>query len=539
MRKGLFLFVLMFSMILLSGCKKKPEITVFVMSQCPYGVMAADMLIDLHKDMNGSFDLNFEYIGRIQGKRLSSLHGQSEIDGNKQQLCVKKLFPDKMFTFMKCQNAQYKKIPNNLEECAKKAGIPFDEILACYKNVDGDRLLRESFELARKKRVMGSPTIFIDGKKYQGARQKDSFKLALCKTGKVKGDACNLKFECISDPDCTQKPDKVVYCDRKEKKCVYAEAQEINLLVITDKRCKEKACQFIDNIVSSLRGRVFKKLKVRKLDYNDKEAKQIYKKNGLDYLPALLFDETAMKSPEIKKVSRFMKKKGAYHQLAVGARFDPRKEICDNKVDDTGNGRIDCKDKDCRDNLLCRREKKNTVDLFVMSQCPYGVRAVDAYKEVKELFNKKVRFRLHHISTVLPDGNIRSLHGQPETDENIRQLCAQKYYGKGKKFLEYVWCRNKDIRNPDYKKCAPGMAKIETCFKSKEGKRLLKKDSKLAMNLGIHASPTWLINNKFKEQGIDSNTIKNNICKHNKIKGCDKKLSTNTRGAPAKGACGK
>ena len=83
------------------------------------------------------------------------------------------------------------------------------------------------------------------------------------------------------------------------------------------------------------------------------------------------------------------------------------------------------------------------------------------------------------------------------------------------------------------------MPKIEKCFKSNEGKKLLVADSKLSTNLGIHASPTWFINNKFKEQGIDANTIKNNICKHNKLKGCDKALSTSTKGAPKGGACGK
>ena len=32
--------------------------------------------------------------------------------------------------------------------------------------------------------------------------------------------------------------------------------------------------------------------------------------------------------------------------------------------------------------LLCREEKKNALDVFVMSQCPYGVLGLDAMKEV-------------------------------------------------------------------------------------------------------------------------------------------------------------
>jgi hypothetical protein len=48
------------------------------------------------------------------------------------------------------------------------------------------------------------------------------------------------------------------------------------------------------------------------------------------------------------------------------------------------------------------------------------------------------------------------------------------------------------------------------------------------------ASPTWLANNKFKFSGVDPETIKSNLCAHNKLKGCENKLSG--QAAPAPGA---
>jgi len=54
----------------------------------------------------------------------------------------------------------------------------------------------------------------------------------------------------------------------------------------------------------------------------------------------------------------------------------------------TGNGKVDCEDESCQGKKVCRAEEKGKVDLFVMSNCPYGVRTVDAMKEVIENFKK-------------------------------------------------------------------------------------------------------------------------------------------------------
>ena len=154
-------------------------------------------------------------------------------------------------------------------------------------------------------------------------------------------------------------------------------------------------------------------------------------------------------------------------------------------------------------------------------------------------FKNRVNFDVHYIADKKGDG-FGSLHGQPEVDENIRQLCAKKYYGQGYKYMDYIWCRNKNYRSTDWKPCATGgisAAKIEKCATGDEGKKLLEEDIKVAKALSISASPTWLANNKFKFSGIAPEAIKSNVCQHNKgLAGCDKKLTekTDVKG----GACG-
>ena len=142
----------------------------------------------------------------------------------------------------------------------------------------------------------------------------------------------------------------------------------------------------------------------------------------------------------------------------------------------------------------------------------------------------------------LGDGDaehLSGMHGQGEVDENIRELCAIKNYKENNKFMEYIVCRNKDIRSNDWKPCAVNgidAAVIENCFNG-EGKQMLAENYKIAKALEIGASPTWIANGKNKFSGITAEDIKNNYCRYNPgVAGCEKTLSND---APqVQGGCG-
>jgi hypothetical protein len=304
------------------------------------------------------------------------------------------------------------------------------------------------------------------------------------------------------------------------------------------------------------------------LDYADADGKKLFDDLDIKLLPAVLFDQKVKEADNYNRIQRFLAPAGNYLAFRSGAKFDPTKEVCDNGIDDTGNNLVDCKDPDCKkdpvcmekcdngkddtgnglvdcadpdckDTLVCRKEISNKLEVFVMSQCPYGVKALNAMDEVLKNFNNKIDFQVHFIANELPDGKFRSLHGQPEVDENIRELCAIKYYPKDFKYMEYVACRNKNIKSTNWQACT-GDNGIDTetirkCFEDGEGVKLLSKDIQVANGMGIGASPTWLANNKFKFSGIDAETIKTNLCKHNQgLPNCDKKLS----GPPPRGGGG-
>ena len=105
--------------------------------------------------------------------------------------------------------------------------------------------------------------------------------------------------------------------------------------------------------------------------------------------------------------------------------------------------------------------------------------------------------------------------------------------------MDYVMCRNKNIRSKEWEACATAetgidAAKMKQCFEQ-EGCKLHSENIKIAKALGIGASPTWIANGKHKFSGISANDIKKNWCRHNPgTAGCDKKLSENKQ---VKGSC--
>lgn len=137
--------------------------------------------------------------------------------------------------------------------------------------------------------------------------------------------------------------------------------------------------------------------------------------------------------------------------------------------------------------------KKNVMDLFVMAQCPYGVRAenfvIQAKKDGK--FPSGKTLNLHYIVDYNQARGFNSMHGSGEWEEAVRQLLIAKYYPG--KFWKYLEIRNKDYRSSRWDKAMEeagvDMKKILSKFDT-EGLELLKKEAAYAKEFGVSASPT-------------------------------------------------
>ncbi|MDA8132957.1 MAG: hypothetical protein M0011_15755 [Elusimicrobia bacterium] len=145
-----------------------------------------------------------------------------------------------------------------------------------------------------------------------------------------------------------------------------------------------------------------------------------------------------------------------------------------------------------------RAEKKNTLEVFVMSQCPFGVLAENSLldAEKNKLLPEGLNWEVHFIGDAKKDDKgvwqFSSLHGQAEWEEDARQAyIAAKFPDK---FKAYLAERNKDVHAADWQKAAKAAGldadKIEKGFD--EAKELLAADFAATSELGITTSPSFI-----------------------------------------------
>ena len=148
------------------------------------------------------------------------------------------------------------------------------------------------------------------------------------------------------------------------------------------------------------------------------------------------------------------------------------------------------------------RVGKPTLELFVMSYCPFGVQAEEKIIPIVKEFGNKIDFKLQFIAQEKEAPSAQditpftSLHGYPEVAENIRQLLiAQEYPDR---YLDYILCRGKKL-DKSWEDCAEKLgidvAKIQELFDTPEAEQLFRENIKRAAELGIGASPTILVDN--------------------------------------------
>ena len=147
-----------------------------------------------------------------------------------------------------------------------------------------------------------------------------------------------------------------------------------------------------------------------------------------------------------------------------------------------------------------------TLELFVMSYCPFGVQAEEKIIPIVKKFGDKIDFRLQFIAQEKKEPSAQdispftSLHGYPEVAENIRQLLIAKEYPD--KYLDYILCRGKKL-DKSWEDCAEKLgidvAKIQALFDAPEAAQLFRENIQRAAMLGIKASPTILVDgHKFR-----------------------------------------
>jgi len=159
-----------------------------------------------------------------------------------------------------------------------------------------------------------------------------------------------------------------------------------------------------------------------------------------------------------------------------------------------------------------RPVKENTLELFVMSECPFGVSAENAVLAAEKdgLLPPGLKLEIHFIgdakkstSTAAVGGwEFSSLHGEPEWRENARQLFISRRFPD--KFKAYLLARNADIKSPDWEKSAKavGIDAAAVAAGSGEAEAMLAEDFAKTTALGISSSPTFVLGGREVMMGL-------------------------------------
>lgn len=491
------------------------SIELYLMSGCKHAADIVPAVLAAQKKMGQYVSYTQHHIFRIHDDgSLSCLYGDRACEADLLLLCAQELHPEHLLDFGSCMFEDHESMPEGWKQCAEQLGLDPGPIEQCAAGEQGARLAEANEKMVVQNQVKGSPTMYIGGEEYRSARTSKAIVTAIC----------------MALPD----SDRPSHCP---------EIEPVHMTVISDKRCEScdvRAQSMVDQF-----HKMFWELEVKKLDWSEAEAKSMMEQLGITLLPAYVFHAGVVKQESFKQIEKHVIERDGYYVLkpkVVRAEFDPMKELCGNGEDDTGNGLIDCADPDCAQALECRPEKLATLDLFVMSRCPYGIRAVNQIPAVLEKMGGSLDFDLHYITLVFDDQEYEdylkkesceryddgmwycSLHGKAETKDNIRNLCAAEVAPS--RYLDYILCRNADL-SKDWEGCAAEagikLKKMKKCIGSGKGLKLLGKSAELADGMGIRASPTYLINNKFAEKiAPESDEIVFEICERNgQMKSCE------------------
>lgn len=170
-----------------------PKVELFVMSFCPYGNQAEELMMPVAKLLKNKADIELHYViySNYRGggadycldkeNKYCSMHGINELNQDVRELCVQKYYKEKVWDFVKEVNNNCGL--NNVETCwegiAKNLGIDIGKIKTCQKNEALD-MLAEEVALNKKYGISGSPQLIVNGVEYQGTRSSNSYKNQIC-----------------------------------------------------------------------------------------------------------------------------------------------------------------------------------------------------------------------------------------------------------------------------------------------------------------------------------------------------------------------
>jgi glutaredoxin len=176
----------------------KPDVKLFIMSYCPYGLQAQKALLPVQELLGDKANIEIAFVDY-------AMHGKEEIDENLRQYCIQKEQKDKYIAYATCFTET-----DDYEGCLSQASVDVSKMEACVSSTDQAFKITEGYEdestwlsgrypqfnvqtnLNEEYGVSGSPTLVINGKSVQpSSRSPEAFKQAICEAFNTLPEECS------------------------------------------------------------------------------------------------------------------------------------------------------------------------------------------------------------------------------------------------------------------------------------------------------------------------------------------------------------
>jgi len=179
--------------------KDVPEVELFVMSLCPYGIQAEKGILPVVEKLGSKINFAVKFVDY-------TLHGKKEFDENLNQYCIQKEEPEKFNDYLAC----FAKDGDSVK-CATQTKISKEKNSSCVSATDKEFKLTENFsangqtspfnihkDLNDKYGVQGSPGLVVNGQLLESGRDSASLLKTICSGFSNQPEECSESLPSVS-----------------------------------------------------------------------------------------------------------------------------------------------------------------------------------------------------------------------------------------------------------------------------------------------------------------------------------------------------
>jgi 2-hydroxychromene-2-carboxylate isomerase len=476
--------------------KPVPDLELYMMSQCPFGVRAEQILLPLLSARQLRWHLYFiaEEQGverdagvppappvpetpvaesgcqatEVQGNgRFASLHGQSEVEEDLRQTVIAQFFADKLGAYLLERSRDYRS--SDWRTAARAAGLDAAEIDQLAADSATEELFAINIARGFEKGFKSSPTMVYEGRTFRGGSGALALARELCR-----GEECDRLPGCAEDADCAA-AGKVGRCRNALEdaaRCELRDPVHFQILAVTSDFCP--VCRF-EELFRQFAG-WFPGSELKIVRYPSLEAEALVRRFGLNQLPAFLFEARVERELNFDRLRSNVEPLGDYFLL------DPWLNNASH--------------------VLERPERLGQIELFADSQSPAAREAELGYLNYLEGRGQAGSYGRHPLVIAEGGGQVSSPFGASDLEESGRRFCINRLAPASS--AAYVRCR---LQRPEleWQGCLAGglePAAIGACAQGAAARAYLAQEAQLNERLGVVSTPSYLINNVLLLRGV-------------------------------------